>query len=302
MIGGGMSQSRLGFTITEDLGGGMTALANLEARLLLDNGTSAGNEYWQQSWVGLKTPVGRVTLGRQYNVLFDFYTSTSPSFKYSPYIEAYKPELGFSLGSRTSNMVKYAAEYGGLSGELQASPSEGSPLGGKTIGGMLRYAMGDFALGGAYLELGDGAGRKAKGSTLGASWSSGPWYVSGSFARNSFEAGYNPLLILAYLTSSTTNGMYGPNIDHRDGYAMGLTYQFTPALNLGGHYWHMKQDGVTAAGTGKGDFVAVVADYALSKRTDAYVEVDHTKFQGAITYPNGARTRTGTMVGVRHRF
>lgn len=32
MIGGGMSQSRWGINVTEDLGGGLSAIANLEAR------------------------------------------------------------------------------------------------------------------------------------------------------------------------------------------------------------------------------------------------------------------------------
>jgi predicted porin len=302
MVGGGMSQSRFGFAISEDLGGGNRALANLEHRLLLDTGTQAGTEFWQQSWVGLQTAYGRVTLGRQYSVLFDVYTSTYPSFKYSPYIEYYKPELGFSLGARNNNMVKYAAELGGLQAELQASPSEGSALGGKSYGGLVRYTINEFSFGGAYLELADGSGLRAKATTLGGSWSSGPWYVAASFARNTFATGFNPQLILAYLSSSTTNGMYGPNIDHRDGYSLGATYQLTPALNLGGHFWHIKQAGVTTAGSGDGNFVAVVADYALSKRTDAYVEFDHTKFGGAMTYPNGADTRTGFMIGFRNRF
>jgi predicted porin len=302
LIGGGMSQSRVGFNVREDLGGGVVALANLEHRLLLDTGTQAGTEFWQQSFVGLQTRLGRVSLGRQYNVLFDIYTSTYPSFKYSPFIEAFKPELGFSLGSRANNMAKYTAAVGPWSGELQASASEGSPIGGKTYGAMLRYADGPFQVGGAYMTLTDGTGLKAKGSTIGASYSTGPWYLTASAARNSFAPGFNPLLILAYLTSSTTNGFYGPNIDHRDGVSFGATYQFTQQWNFGGHYWHVKQQGMTASGDGKADFVAFVADYAFTKRTDAYVELDHTKFNGSVTFQNGANDRTGAMVGLRHRF
>lgn len=302
LIGGGMSQSRLGLKISEDLGGGNQAIANLEHRLLLDSGTAAGNEFWQQSWVGLQTGYGRITLGRQYNVLFDVYTSTYSSFKYSPFIEAYKPEIGFSLGARANNMVKYAVQFGGLTAELQASPSEGSVIGGRTVGGMLRYSYGEFLFGGAYMDLTDGSGYKAKATTLGGSWASGPWYVNASIARNKFPAGYNPLLILAYLTSATTNGVYGPNIDHRDGYSLGATYQLTPSLNIGGQYWHVKQTGRTAGGSGKADFMAAVADYALSKRTDVYLEVDHTRFDGAVSFPNGVKSRTGVMVGLRNRF
>ena len=38
MIGGGMSQSRWGINVTEDLGGGLRALANLENRFGTDTG------------------------------------------------------------------------------------------------------------------------------------------------------------------------------------------------------------------------------------------------------------------------
>jgi predicted porin len=83
-IGGGMSQSRLGINTVEDLGGGMKALVNLEHRLLPDNGTQPAAQFWQQSWVGLQTGFGRVTLGRQYNVLFDVVTSTYASYPSRP--------------------------------------------------------------------------------------------------------------------------------------------------------------------------------------------------------------------------
>lgn len=55
MIGGGMSQSRWGINITEDLGGGLAAIANLEARFLTDTGEQAAASYFQQSWVGLRS-------------------------------------------------------------------------------------------------------------------------------------------------------------------------------------------------------------------------------------------------------
>jgi predicted porin len=77
MIGGGMSQSRWGINITEDLGGGLAAIANLEARFLADTGEQAATSYFQQSWVGIRSSsFGQITMGRQYNMLFDLVTST----------------------------------------------------------------------------------------------------------------------------------------------------------------------------------------------------------------------------------
>ena len=41
------------------------------------------------------------------DVLFDVVTSTYASFPYSPYMDAYKPELGMAAGGRTNNALKY---------------------------------------------------------------------------------------------------------------------------------------------------------------------------------------------------
>jgi predicted porin len=92
MIGGGMSQSRLGINVEEDLGGGSKALVTLEIRFDADSGTPAVNSpFFQLAHVGLQGPYGRLTAGRQWNVLFDVVSSTYASFPYSPYMEAYKP-------------------------------------------------------------------------------------------------------------------------------------------------------------------------------------------------------------------
>lgn len=299
----GMSQSRLGLNISEDLGGGLRALGNLEHRFNADEGTQAATDFWRQSWVGLQGGFGRITVGRQYNVLFDVFTSTYASFRYSPYIETFKPEIGFSLGARNSNMVKYLVESGPWRAAVQASVSEGAATGGKSSGGYVRYASGGFAAGGAYLALRDGAARKSEVVTLGGSYSSGPWSTSLGLARNKFESGFNPLIIASLLGNGGTNGTFAlGNVEHRDMLSVGAGYQLTPQLNLGAHYWHVRQTGRNIAGDGKADFYAVVADYAFSKRTDVYLEIDRTRFRDSLAFTNGATSRVGTMVGVRHRF
>ncbi len=108
MIGGGMSQSRFGINVEEDLGGGSKAIAHLEHRFNADTGMKDTTApFFQLAYVGLQGPYGRLTMGRQWNVLFDVVTSTYSSFPYSPYMDAYKPELGMAAGARTSNALKY---------------------------------------------------------------------------------------------------------------------------------------------------------------------------------------------------
>ncbi|MBP8147203.1 MAG: porin, partial [Acidovorax sp.] len=60
------------------------------------------------------------------------------------------------------------------------------------------------------------------------------------------------------------------------------------------------------ASNGNVNFYVAVADYAFSKRTDAYFGVDHTSISGGtalvLDAASGARSRTGVTMGIRHRF
>jgi predicted porin len=347
MIGGGMSQSRWGINVTEDLGGGNTALVVLENRLNADDG-SVSTPFFQLANLGLQTPYGRLTAGRQWNVLFDVVTSTYASFPYSPYMEAYKPELGFAMGARTSNMLKYtfATPNRSLVGSLQYSFDENndtkaleaglpasaaqvpafvaSTLGGgawKTFGGYLRYAPGNgLAVGGGYLRSTLPGGTDVDAWTLGGSYRTGPWYLSAGYGLNKAKftaAGANPIqafrnvvdgAILGQFWAGQSNGGFIPgNADKRQLFKLGVGYQATPQLNVGLHYFHGKQTGsATGLSNGKANFVVAVADYAFSKRTDAYVGIDNTRLSGGdnvyLDAASKARSRTGFTIGLRHRF
>ncbi len=357
VVPGGMSQSRLGVNITEDMGGGLKALANLEHRLQSDTGAVSGNpDFWRQAWVGLQSSeFGQIRLGRQYNILFDLYTSTFASFRYSPYIEAYKPEIGLAMTARQDNMVKYLVQVGNVYGEVQISAGEGAsgaaaiqPA--KTFGGLLRYSDGKWGAGGAYLQATEQTGRKVKATVLGASYTEGPLYVHASWGENKFDnhfgllnqtsaaafgasaASTAPFGVAASTRAVYTSGLLGlsmfnansTDINKRTMLMFGATYQLTPQLNIGANAWLTKQShygtaqnlaapfaAALASASGlstnantksKADFFAVVLDYAFSKRTDAYLEVDYTKTGGLVTFANGASKRGGAMVGVRHRF
>ncbi|MFG6446875.1 porin [Roseateles sp. BYS180W] len=306
VVPGGMSNSRLGVNVAEDLGGGLKALVNLEHRLNSDTGAQAAGEFWRQAWVGVESSdFGRVALGRQYNVLFDLYTGTYSSFKYSPYIEAFRPETVMVLGGRQSNMVKYVGQTGGLRFAAQASAGEGTSVD-KSLGGYLRYEDSGLAVGGGYLEASEVSGAKAKAMTVGVGYAAGPLYVNAAWGRNDFDRAAVTLqaLFTANYTVSPGSKLGGRALDvrHRDMFSAGLTYQLTNELNLGVQGWYAKQTHHLVSGNSTAAFGAVVADYALSKRTDLYAEMDYSRLGGSLTYDNGRTSRLGLMTGVRHRF
>ena len=345
MIDGGMSQSRWGINVDEDLGGGSKALVVLENRFDADTG-NVSTPFFQLSYVGLQGPYGRLTAGRQWNILFDVVTSTYASFPYSPYMEAYKPELGMAMGGRTSNMLKYtfATPDRSFVGSLQYSFDEnndtkaleaglpasaaqvpayvGSTLGGgawQTAGGYLRYAANGFALGGGFMRTTLPGGTDVDAWTLGGSYRTGPWYFSTGYGLNKakYAAVTSPVqgfrnvvdrAILGQFWAGQTNGGFQPgDADKRQLFKVGVGYQLTPQLNLGAHYFRGKQSGsVNGTSNGNVNFYVAVADYAFSKRTDAYFGVDHTSISGGtalvLDTASGARSRTGITAGIRHRF
>ncbi|HEY1393720.1 MAG TPA: porin, partial [Methylibium sp.] len=190
----GMSQSRWGINVNEDMGGGLRTLVNLENRFSAQNGAIANAAQWSQSWVGIQSSdFGQIRLGRQYNVLFDVMTTTYVPFKFSPYLEVFKPEtIGHlsggvtGLGSRNDNMVKYLATLGAFTFEAQVSALQGDPTLVKSWGAAAKYGFGELALGGGYLEEKAMNGGKAKAYNLGVGYTSGPLYLNASYAHSTF--------------------------------------------------------------------------------------------------------------------
>ena len=327
MGGGGMSESHWGLRGTEDIGGGNKVLFNLEQRLNAGTGSIIGNSF-QQSWVAFQSPTfGRIKLGRDYNAMVYLFTSTFVSYPYSPYYNAFKPEIGFSAGVRSNELIAWTGTFGQITAHLEATlqgetiAANGINSGGKSRAGYVRWSNGTWAAGAGYQERDfGGEDKKLKIFAAGGSYKSGPWYFNVAYGQNKHNLGNcnadaqctADYAVLSRLWQGTANGGFGGSAfliaNKRQMITVGANYQLTPQLNIGGHYWFTKQSGETVAANGKAHFFSVAADYALSKRTDLYAEVDYTKLKGdnislsGTSGVNGAKSRTGVSFGMRHRF
>lgn len=302
----GMSQSRFGLRGTEELGGGMQAIFNVENRFNADSGSLAvtgDGQLFNQAWAGLQTQAGTVTLGRQYNLMFDTVTSTYAPFGYSPYVEQYKPELSINGGNRLSNAVKYAANFSGVKiglmaglGEQANNVTTGS---GNTVSASLGYAMGPVAVGAAVQKsIATGTDAASISYTIGGSFVAGPAKINLGTSGVSKGAAQG---------SSTPNDHVNQNL-----YFGGVAFQATPALNVAGQLYYARGDNgvavATSTGTANNALLpkavagAIVVDYALSKRTDAYLESDYTLKAGKDAAGVAQTKVFGAMLGLRHRF
>jgi len=105
---GGANASRLGVRGSEDLGGGLRAAFQIEHGLLLDSGKPASStSFWnRQSWVGLATPWGTLSGGRQYSPLLSHQDFFDPSFNTTGYGSPYNSGVIRTV-SRVDNSVLY---------------------------------------------------------------------------------------------------------------------------------------------------------------------------------------------------
>ena len=144
------NSSRLIFGITEDLGGGMSAIGQLDMRPQLDlsttNGLSGGN-----SWVGVRsTSWGTVTMGRHdlhYGKQPDDIASKAGSLQAAAVSLMDFTFLGTAIANatRTNNVIRYdSPNWSGFA--FTAAYSANSPGSGRPVAGELSTDTGDDLL------------------------------------------------------------------------------------------------------------------------------------------------------------
>jgi predicted porin len=152
---GAASASRIGFRGTEDLGNGISALFTLETGYKMDTGEVdvAGTIFNRQAFVGLKSPAGMLTLGRQYTPWHQTLAQVADPFATGQAGTSKNEFPDSGTNARTSNTIMYTAPVTmGFSGELAYSFGEqaNSSKAGRQIGASLGYAAGPLTVRLAY--------------------------------------------------------------------------------------------------------------------------------------------------------
>lgn len=129
----GAAPSRFGLRGGEDLGGGYSTVFALESGIQMATGAlNNGNRlFGRAAYVGVNTPYGRLTIGRQYNMTVQALAVTDivgPALYSLASMDAYLPN------SITDNTIAYLGTYGGFSAGASYSTgrdtsSAGGPAG-----------------------------------------------------------------------------------------------------------------------------------------------------------------------------
>jgi len=312
--------SFVGFKGFEDLGGGNAALFDLEAGFGPGNGqsTNQGQLFGNQAWVGVRNnAAGELDFGRQYGLAYQVLGTYAPLGRGNYVEQGAAPEVGWQsglYGARFDNTIEYSNNFGPVKGQLQYSTGgvAGATSIGATSAAALTYADGPFSVGGVVQQSKDATSNLLKVWGVGGSYAAGP--VTGFLSY--FDAKRDPGFAAAGNLSGgpLANTMLIPNANavlQRDDqvWTAGAVWQATPssAYTLGFMHDGIKNDN-DFGDKGRVNTVYAVADYSLSKRTDLYAEIDHTKLGGAEVASEdvlpiaGANQRTGIGAGLRIKF
>ena len=332
---GGLNGSRFGFRITEDLGGGLAAIGNLEGGLNIDTGASAqgGLLFGRQANVGVASAsLGTVTIGRNKSPYYDvhsnvglresaFDATSNTNFgtlaNYNPasaagaaYLlsnhgSATAPNAATWLGfnARVNNSVRYTSpNFSGFSvsglygfGEDKTPTTDAT----KTVGASAQYANGPI---GVYLAYQSDAYVRTAGLKpalenilVGASYDFGVAKVGANYNRAKLKD----------VAASAFLGGTGGNIDAQKEYGLTVSVPFGATL-VEANYGQSKGNTL-----GKASAYGVQALYSLSKRTTLYTGYSSTKTfdnlaQLAVNSQAGSGSTIGRnsffAAGVRHTF
>jgi predicted porin len=323
MTNGAITNSRIGMRGTEDLGGGLKAIFQLESGVELENGrySDSSREFNRAAFVGLDSQYGTVTLGRQKTPLFDMLASTYDPLTVGNYFENAWLPVALGAGLYADNSVKYNGTFAGLTvgamysfGTNYASTGAGGFSGqlpghmgaGNMYGFTASYALGPLLIGGGYQQNSDNSNNHQKVWNANLVYSIGQAKLYAGYLHSTDDTGF--------VDSTLVQRNFVAGVDifkntgrRDDGPFAGITYQVTPALLLTGafYYDHMKNAATGGGATGSGNRYTGVAlaEYALSKRTEVYGTVDFNKVTGAadVELP-GRSNQTGVSVGLRNIF
>ncbi|MFX1737369.1 porin [Paraburkholderia sp. A1RI_3L] len=315
LASGVLQGNRWGLKGSEDLGGGLKAIFQLENGFSLNSGAlgQGQREFGRQAYVGLSSnTVGTITLGRQYDSMVDYVGPLTANGSWGGTFFSHPLDNDNTNNSfRINNSVKYTSvNYGGFNfgGLYGFSNQPGSQKNNRAWSLGASYDNGPLKAAVAYLHL-NRPGTTAYGAVSDdATFAAGRQRVAGAGLNYTF--GMVTLGGVFTYTNLNDTGALSSLIFTN--YEVNAKFALTPALSLGAmyDYTHVRA-GVQSAGVWKGHWnqFGVMADYALSKRTDVYGQMVYQQGQGialadiaGTSGPSSNDHQVVTRVGIRHKF
>jgi predicted porin len=338
LVSGEINGARWGLIGKEDLGGGLKAIFQLENGFDSNTGTlgQAGLEFGRMALVGLSSPYGSVTAGRQYSSVVDFVGGPlSASESWGGWFATHPGDLDqLNNTFRVNNSVKYMSvnyrglkfgamyNFGGVAGDFNRNSGVGA--------GML-YSSGPLSVGVAYQSLQDpylsaynnGANAPAaiqspvfsgyaSARTLqiivaGVAYQIGHATLGATYSNTQFQQlGADPG------NAGATAHLSGNAIFNN--FEVSLKYLITPTLEVAAAYNYTNGNSVGSISGAKYNQIAMGVDFFLSKRSDILFVTGYQKASGVDSTghqavaaidqlsPSSTNHQAAVRLALRHRF
>lgn len=315
--------SRWGLRGSEDLGGGLAAVFQLESGFNLRGGDlgQGGRLFGRQAFVGLKSAqYGTLSVGRQYTMTYYALLGSDvigPDIYGMGSLDAYVPN------ARTDNSVAYQIAYQGLtfgagysfgrdSSGTGNSPGQGTCA--QAAGSaqcrdwsvMIKYDASNFGIAASYEVQRGGTGAAANffdglatSALTNASDQDTRATVGAYYKLGNFKVGGGWL--------GRRVGTAAINV-HANLFYLGAAYSLTPAWLVDGEVYRI----INADHDTRATMATLRATYSLSVRTAVYAQVAYLANSekaaysvsggGGGTTPPAGVGQTGMMIGMRHTF
>ena len=290
----------------------------------------AGNLFDRQAYVGLVTPFGAFTAGRQYTPGYLVAAQFDASQTQSSLAAGQVASLPAAFDIRLSNTLQYAIQTGGITALLMYGAGEvpGNSSAGSFMGGMITYKTDAFSVGYGHNEKKNELNQKSLTNDLiGATVNVGPGTLYGQYATIKDDnpsglatigagvsaqvlAGGAPAALAAAAGTSFQNA-YNAAF-RQDATLMHIGYRLTTGV----HTWvvaYNRLDDKRAVNADT-DSYGFTYTYALSKRTNLNAVVTRFNnkgagqvapggngFLGGVTSAAGVSS-TNIAFGIRHTF
>ncbi|RQR32360.1 porin [Burkholderia sp. Bp9143] len=328
MASGTESGSRWGLKGSEELGGGLKAIYQVENGFSSTSGRlgQGGRMFGRQAYVGLSDAGswGSITLGRQYDPLIDLVQPVQGDNYLGGFFSSPGDIDNADNSVRVNNAIKWSSpSWSGL--QFSAMYSFGGVAGatgsGQTYSGAAAYTNGPLAVAAGFLHVDNGNGSVAQrantsadslfNSSVNAAYASarsvniaraGGRYTLGAFTLGGYYSysQYNP----------DASSAFGRSEKYHNGSVYGV-WQVSPALLAEVGYNYLRSLGDSSA---KYHQFSVGADYNISKRTDIYTVASYGRATGqngagaaqavigSMDIDAGKRSQAIVTAGLRHRF
>lgn len=290
MVSGVQSGSRVGLRGSEDLGGGLRAVFNLEHGLSVDDGTQGQGRMWGRwAYAGLAGGFGEVRLGRQWAAGFELFGAIDPfgtgfndAGMQGTFASANAIRPNNLIMYRTPNISGFSAVLGySLNPTAQEVPG-GSDANNRTISAGARFGSGPF-LGVVTLERVSLVGPDQQHLQVGATYDFKVAKLHAAWGEEKNQVVLGPRLF----------GVTGAN-QKANSWMVGLTVPVGSASVFGSY----QNRDFKLATANDGRVYGLGFSYPLSRRTNFYGLFSDADQKNV----NGASDRRELAFGVRHSF